>query len=421
MAGFFASNGYPVICMDIDTHKINSLQRQELPIYEEGLFDALFSTKNNHKVLFTNDGSSLTVADIIYLCVATPLNAEGFCDCTFLEQAFKSVIALCPGDASKIICIKSTVPPGTLKTLKHFIPEEKIKAISLLYNPEFMREGSALYDVYHTNPIVLGGDSSQAIETVAALHTAIVPNVPVIKTTTETAELIKYAWNAFSALRIAYVNELALFCTLWGADIMTVIQGFALSEVLLPTAVIKPGPGFGGSCLPKDTKAFTKALERKECYATLVHAAIESNNRHKNRLTKIILDNICDLPYNHKPIVTLLGASFKANTNDIRNSPILDIIPALFEHNAEVHVYDPQAMVSIKELFPDVVCFDCPYKAVECADCIVALTDWSEIKELDLEKVADLCTQKILIDTRNMYALSYMKQCGFICFNLGML
>ena len=253
-----------------------------------------------------------------------------------------------------------------------------------------MREGSAIHDIYTNNPLVLAGESLDAIQKIENMYGNFLNHkIKVIKTNFETAEIIKYAWNSFSAMRIAYVNELALLCRALNADISTVVQGLASSERLLPTDVLKPGPGYGGSCLPKDTLSFSKVMKDKGFSSSIIHQVIKSN---KNHIERIIQDLFALLGTSKsQKIVTILGLSFKADTNDIRNAPSIDIIRALIEKGIIVKAYDPKAMDNMKELFPHVHYFDSPYEAIKDTDCIVVLTEWEEIKEIDFDKVAVLC------------------------------
>ncbi len=336
-----------------------------------------------------------------------------------LYSVFHDIVRECSNTHSlKIICVKSTVPPGTIRTLHNNVVQEKKETLQVVYNPEFMREGSAIDDVLNNNPIVIAAESQEAIEIVEKIYSAIIhSNSTIIKTSFETAELIKYSWNSFSAIRIAYVNELALLCRSFNADISLLIQGLALSEQLLPTHALKPGPGYGGSCLPKDTISFANVLEKNGCSSSIIHQVINSNQNH---IAKLITD-IFALLGTHKSqkVVTLLGLTFKAHTNDIRNAPSINIIKALLDKGIAVKAYDPKALNAMSELFPQIEYFDCPYEAVKDTDCIVVLTEWDEIKKLDFEKVSKLCHKKVIIDTRNMYDIEILKKQNFRCITMG--
>lgn len=445
VAAVLADGGHQVTCVDVDKNKISRLNNYELPFFEPNLDDALFGAARAGAILFSDSIDECLDADIFYICVGTPTNTQGVCDCTYLHAAFNmiakrskctepenefmfffskitqtTVDATCRLKNRKIICVKSTLPPCTMSSLQQYLDAQNNNHYGLVYNPEFMREGSALHDIYTNNPIVLGGAHDDDLETVCNLYCHLEnPTINIIKTNFETAEMIKYAWNSFSAIRIAYVNELALMCRKINADIATLIEGFAHSEELLPTHVIRPGPGYGGSCLPKDTTSFSNVLKHNGFVKTLVHQAIKSN-KHQ---TKAVIQDILSLlePSTAPHIISILGLSFKARTDDIRYSPAIAIIQALIERGIIVHAYDPKAMSNMQQLFPEINYFDSPYEASENADCIVALTEWDEIKNIDLEKLSQCCKKKRLIDTRNIYDVKKLNYYGFDFINMGRL
>lgn len=417
MAAILSHCGHTVKCVEIDTEKIAQLKNKKLYIYEPHMEDLLFS--KNNSLRFYSELKQAMDSEIVYICVATPTDAQGNCDCSMLYRVFNQIVSSCNEMDSKIICVKSTVPPATMRELRELAAQAKKNNIHLVYNPEFMREGSAINDIYTNNPIVLAGDSLTALENVEKLYSFAHSNIQVIKTTFEAAELIKYAWNAFSAIRVSFVNELACLCRAYGADVTTVIQGFALSEQLLPTHTIKPGPGYGGSCLPKDTVSLSKIMEKNGFSSSIVHQAIESNKNHKEK----IIQNIFDLlgSSDEQKTVAVLGLAFKAGTNDIRYAPALDIIAALVEKGITVQAYDPKAMGAMQVLYPQIQYCDSVYAAVKNADCIILLTEWDELKNLDLAVVAQLCKKKVLVDTRNICNTNMLKQHGFTYLNMGMI
>ena len=420
MAALFKQHGHDVLCVDRDTEKINRLNTKELPFFEPGLSELLFHSSAG-TVRFESSVSKMYESPIIYICVGTPSCKDGASDCSDLYNVFDDIIRHCSSDnADKIICVKSTVPPGTMRALHTRLRAEKNDHLQLVYNPEFMREGSALRDICGSNPIVLAGESADALQKIECLYNRAKHSlVKIIKTNFETAELLKYSWTSFSAIRIAYVNELALLCRELNADISTIVQGLALSEELLPTKTLVPGPGFGGSCLPKDTISFSKVLEQKGLSSCIIHRAIESNKNHIKRLIDELLSL---LPVTKtQRIVTLLGLSFKANTSDIRNAPSLEIIKTLIDNGIVVNAYDLHAMGDMKKVFDQIHCFDSPYDAIRDTDCIIVLTDWHEIKNLDLHKVSQLCNKKLLIDTRNIFDPETLKKYGFTYRNMGKL
>lgn len=257
LAGILLHAGHTIACVEKDSQKVEALKNKNLSIYEPGLEDYIFAQDHEQRISFFNSSQEIKDSSIYFMCVSTPIGASGACDLSFLFDACcEFAHSIKKKKESVILCIKSTIPPGTMARVEQLFEALQVPNVELVYNPEFMREGSALRDIY-ANPIVLGAHSRAAADCIEQLYAPLHDEqVPRIKTTFETAEMIKYAWNSFSAIRIAYANELALVCRAVQADIKTVIEGFSLSEQLLPTSSIKPGPGFGGSCLPKDTQAF---------------------------------------------------------------------------------------------------------------------------------------------------------------------
>ncbi len=416
-AAIFSKCGHHVSCLDVDREKIAQLKQQKLPIYEPNLAHTLFEPPFNERINFTSNIRTSYDSPIVYICVGTPTTVEGIFDNRFIYAAIDIVLSSYTN--TKIICIKSTVQPGTNKKLKQYLAERKRDDINLVYNPEFMREGCAINDISTKNPLIIAGDSADSLKAIENLYKPLINDnaIQVIKTSFETAEIIKYGWNSFSALRIAYINELAFLCKECNADIFSVIKAIALSERLLPTEAINPGPGSGGSCLPKDTFSFTKTLEKKGLSNSLVHRAIISNKNHKKK----IINNIFTL-LNNKPdqkIVAILGLSFKAHTDDVRCSPAIDIIKALKNQGAIIHAYDPQAIKNMRKIFPDIDYFDSPYKAAENSDCIVVLTEWPELENLNLEIISNICAKKVLFDAKNLYDPHVAQECGFTFSNLG--
>lgn len=419
-AAILAHAGHTIRCIDTDHHKIDALAQCQLPFYEPGLHELLFDTTQNGSIEFMTSLNYPQSPDIYYICVPTPMNSDGSCDRSYLYAAYDTVLATAGADEPLFICIKSTVPPGTMKTLVDRSQLRNGAPIDLLYNPEFMREGSALQDMRTRNPIVLGAQSQHALNMMKKLLQCALPDTrEIITTNFETAELIKYSWNSFSAIRIAYINELAQMCQTIGADIAPVTHALACSERLLHTKDLKPGPGFGGSCLPKDTAAFAHVLSGNGLESTLVHRAIESNVCHKKWILRAISDFI--EPTQSPQTITLLGLSFKANTDDIRNSVALDIIPLLLQRGVHIKAYDPKAMPAVQRVFANIeYCID-PYDAVQNSDGIIVLTEWQEFKELDLARIACACRKKRIIDTRNIYPPAILKDHDFEYITLGSL
>lgn len=402
-----------ITCFDTDSSKINDLKNKKLPIYEPGLETALFNTQRNGNLFFTNILPQHKDNTIYYICVPTPQKPDSSCDCSFLQSAFNSLVQAYAQYDPLIICIKSTIPPGTMQTLQDSLSLIQKNNIYLFYNPEFMREGSALEDIYKNNPFIIGGNPSHILQKIEDLHTSCInENSTIIKTDYATAELIKYAWNTFSALRITFIHELSYIAHKLDADIITLLQGLSLSENLLPTQLIKPGPPWGGSCLPKDLHAFVHLFQAHGLSHPLAYHVIKCNDNYALRLINTINEYICF----RGPVkrVTILGLAFKANTADIRNSPSQIIISELLTKGITVQAYDPHANNEMQKIFPSVSYYNSPYEAIENSDLIIILNDSPEIKNLDLRLAASLCNKKIILDTRALFDKSEINKYGFI-------
>ena len=356
----------------------------------------------------------LSSVPIIYICVGTPPDAQGNCDCSAIFSALKQISSM--SEEPRVVCIKSTISPGTIKKIETSL--EIGSRISLVYNPEFMREGAAIEDIQTKNPIVLGSTSPAASKKIENLYCSFLetnPELEVIRTTPETAELIKYGWNGFSAIRISYINELSRLCNSCSADIGTLIQGIAWSEKVLPTSALVPGCGYGGSCLPKDTLALSHTFEQYDFPRTLVHQAIDSNRQHIDAS----IDRIVQFIGGVNEQVAILGIAFKANTDDIRYSSSIPIIRTLLNRGCSIRVYDAHAMEALNKIIPEVICCASPYEAVEKSDCIIILTDSDEIQNLDLDRVASLASNRRLVDFKNLFSPELVKEKGFSLINLG--
>ena len=417
LAAVLLEQDHTITCIDIDKDKINGLNKGHLHIYEPFLEELLLKNSRNNKISFKDTLLDAKKSDIYYLCVPTPLDKEGNCDLSYLYKAFSEVIEIAENSEDIIICVKSTVPPGTMQRLKNIL-ENKKRTNSLIYNPEFMREGTAIADIY-ANPIIIGGESLKGIEKIETINRGFSHknDVACIKTSFITAEMIKYSWNSYAALRITFINELASLSRILGSSIIDITKALSLNEELLATAAIKAGPGFGGSCLPKDTQAFLRIFELNNFSSSIMNQIIESNKNHKQKIIEIIIN---ELEKKKNPqIVTLWGLSFKAETNDVRYSPAIDIIQALLQKNIKIQAYDPKANSEMKKLFPEVVFYDSAYEAARKSDYIIALTEWEEIKNIDLSKIAEICNQRNILDTRNLYNPLDLKKFDFSYINMG--
>ncbi len=418
-----ASLGMNVLCCDIDAGKIAQLQKGLLPIYEPGLGSLLSKCiKRKNRLVFTTQlKSAVEHSDVIFITVNTPTNEDNTCD-------LKHVFEVARGIANymtcyKVIINKSTVPVGTGQKVKEEI--RKVLAelnrpldFDVVSNPEFLKEGSAVYDFINAERIVIGAESERAISLMKeAYYDQILCNIPLLVTSIETAEMIKYASNAFLAAKISFINEIAAICELYNADVTEVARGMGLDSRIGPQ-FLRPGPGFGGSCFPKDVRALT-GMALKEGYTPyILKSILEMNNRQSDRMVEKISTAMGGLENRN---VAMLGVAFKAETDDIRESPALSIIHSLLSKKAAVRVYDPKATKNLKKEQLGLPLKYCrtAYSACSHCDCIVLATDWKEFLELDFEKLRRIVRKAIFVDLRNMFDPSYIKSFGFYYEGVG--
>ncbi|MGE0009507.1 MAG: UDP-glucose/GDP-mannose dehydrogenase family protein [Candidatus Babeliales bacterium] len=419
-----ADFNHHVVCADIDQEKIKLLMNGVIPIFEPGVDELVAKNVALGSLNFTSDvGSAVEKADIIIIAVGTPMGDNGHADLTALKAVVKTIADHLNG--YKIIVTKSTVPIGTYRLVYSMIEKAKPDAqFSVISNPEFLREGSAIRDFFQCNPIVLGGYDQNALNKMKNIYQPLInKGTNLIMTDPSSSETIKYAWNAFSATRIMYVNELAHVCNAVGANIFEVVKGLSFSEDLLPTSMLRPGPGLGGSCLPKDTNALVAMAQLYGVDLKIVTAVIAANERHKNLIVEQLY------PFFHRKMagrtVAILGLSFKANTDDIRYSAAITAIERLTADDVFIKAYDPQAMENMKRLYPNIMYCQSLEEAVAQADAILLLTEWDEFKNADLVKIKELMTKQtmyhkpVVVDPRNLWNPSELKALGFDYANLG--
>jgi len=419
MGSGLAKMGHTVICSDIDQRKIDMLKKGQMPIYEPGLVTVTKSGYGAKRLFFTTDvARAVRESDIVMIAVGTPMGDSGEADLKYLKSAIKTV-----GEnlnSYKVVCIKSTVPVGTNKKMKAFLKEcARTDDFDIASNPEFLRAGNALKDLFEDNPIVVGSDSEKALQIMQELYSPLIKskNTPFIKTNLESAETIKYAWNTLVAVKVAYVNELSRFCNACGADIFKVVEGIGHEDIVLPFKKVRPGPGFGGSCLPKDTRAFISMAEQCGVDMAMIKGILQSNALQKKEPLKQLY-KLLDGCVEGKTI-GILGLSFKANTDDIRKSPAIDIIAQLQKDGAIVKAYDPQAMNNMKRLFPEIKYCDSVRDVVKDVDALIVLTEWQEFKGIDLEDVGNCMKNKVIVDGRNIFDPRDLKDSGFEFGNIG--
>jgi len=410
--------GSKVCCLDIDIEKIKLLNNGKIPIYEPGLKDLVDRNIKSKRLTFSNDiEESIKYAEIIFIAVGTPENKSGEADISAVLQVAELIGKNL--NNYKLICTKSTVPVGTGKQIINVINKHKQNNIQFDYcsNPEFLREGKAVSDFLRPDRVVLGVSSKKAYDYMKDIYRPLYINkTPLINTTIETAEMIKYAANAFLALKISYINEVANLCDEIGADINVVSEALG-SDGRISPKFLHPGPGFGGSCFPKDTKALVKIAKKYELNMNTIDAAIKTNNYQRRRMFNKI-ENLLEGDLKNKKIA-VLGLSFKQETDDVRESAAIEIILELINREVSINAYDPVANDSMKKLIPDI-----EYKlnwqsAVKGCDAVVIMTEWNEFRGMNLEELKELMFTPIILDTRNILNISELKRLEFKFDNVG--
>ncbi len=417
-AACFSEFGIHVTCVDKDADKIYNLQQGLLPIYEPGLEALVLNNTESGRLKFTtNIKEAVSDADIVMLAVGTPSRrGDGHADLSFVWTAAEEVANAIKGYT--IIVTKSTVPVGTGKRIAEIIkkkrPDTKFDIVS---NPEFLREGSAIDDFLRPDRIVVGLDSDRSKEMMSALYRPLfLRETPIIFTNLETAELIKYAANTFLATKITFINEIADLCEVIGANVQDVAKGIGL-DGRIGGKFLNAGPGYGGSCFPKDTRAFVRIAENNGTPSKIVNAVVDINEKRKLSMAKRVVE-ACGGNIDGKTIA-VLGVTFKPNTDDVRESPSLEIIPKLVSKGANVRVYDPEGMDEAKELISGVTWCDNAYDAMNGATALTIITEWNEFRALDLNRVKSLLEEPILVDFRNIYIPEEMSEEGFHYYSIG--
>ena len=409
--------GHDVTCVDIDKNKIQKLNLGEIPIYEPELETIIKNNKSKGKLNFSTDiNKAIKNSQIIFIAVGTPMSKNGDSDLSAIEEVAKIIGANL--NSYKVICTKSTVPVGTGKKIEEIIKSIN-KSIEFDYvsNPEFLREGAAVKDFLIPDRVVIGSSSQKAFEIMQDVYRPLYLNeTPIVNTNVETAEMIKYASNAFLALKISYINEIANLCELVGVDVHVVSKTMG-QDGRISSKFLHPGPGFGGSCFPKDTMALANTGKKNNIKMNTVEAAIKTNNEQKLRMVdklKSLLDNkIKD------KTITVLGLAFKPKTDDIRDAASTIIIPKLINEGAIINTYDPVAMDNFKSLKYKINYFDNWQDAVKGADALILLTEWNEFRGIDLLELKSLLKEPIVLDTKNILSIKKLNSIGFSYDNVG--
>lgn len=415
----FAELGSSVICVDSDKEKVRNLKNMIMPIYEPGLEELVNKNVSSGNLKFSDNlQKSIQNADIIFIAVGTPSRpGDGHADLRYVHQVSREISE----NISKYVLIvnKSTAPVGTVKQISRIIKEtNKEINFDVASNPEFLREGSAIGDFMNPDRIILGVESERASKLLDELYKPLSDNdVPIIYTNHESAEIIKYASNAFLATKISFINEISNLCEKVGADIKSVSKGMGL-DPRIGDQFLKPGPGYGGSCFPKDTNALVKICQENGVSSRVVQAAIEANSAQKSFMVNKIRTTLNDL--NDKKKITFLGLTFKPDTDDMRDSASLSIIPTLIDNGVDIRAHDPQGLKEAKLYLPKTVKFyEDVYESIHGSDAIVILTEWQEYYELDMQKVLSLMHSNYLFDFRNIFNQNQMIEYGFKYFSLG--
>ncbi|NJN19286.1 MAG: UDP-glucose/GDP-mannose dehydrogenase family protein [Oscillochloris sp.] len=410
----FADLGNRVTCVEIDLEKLDTLRSGRTPIYEPGLQEMLERNLRAGRLSFTDEYAlAMEEADLIFITVGTPMGADGAADLSQVEAAAQGIGKNLKRSA--VIIDKSTVPVGTGDVVQNIIAEYTPPGISfaVVSNPEFLREGSALSDFFNPDRIVLGAKDRAAAEKVADLHAAL--GAPIIITDLRTAEMIKYASNAFLATRISFINEIAQICEKLGADVTEVARGMGEDKRIGPH-FLAAGIGYGGSCFPKDVLALHHMAASAGCHPQLLQAVMEINQDARKKFVQKLLDIVGDL---EGTLIGVLGLSFKPNTDDMREAPSVAIIQSLQAAGARVKAYDPVAMANAGEALPKVTYCATAYDVAKEADALMVLTEWNEFKQLDLERIKRVMRRPVLLDGRNLYDPEEMAERGFIYRGVG--
>jgi UDPglucose 6-dehydrogenase len=408
----FSDFGHEVVCVDKDPAKIEMLERGEVPIYEPGLDVLLAKNVEQGRLSFTGDlKAAVDGAAAVFIAVGTPTRrGDGHADLTYVMAAAEEIAHALTGYA--VVVTKSTVPLGTNRQVKKVIAKANPEAeFDVASNPEFLREGAAIDDFMRPDRIVVGVQNDRAAEVMAEIYRPLyLRDFPIMVTDLESAEMIKYAANAFLATKITFINEIAALCERTGADVKMVSKGMGL-DGRIGNKFLHAGPGYGGSCFPKDTQALARIGQDHAMPMQLTETVIKVNEEVKRRMIGKVVD-LCGGSVNGKTIA-VLGVTFKPNTDDMREAPALTIVPALVGGGAKVRVVDPQGRREGEALLPGVGWFEDVYKAAQNADALVLLTEWNEFRALDLKRLAKRMTTPLMADLRNVYNPKDAKRAGF--------
>lgn len=419
----FAEFGIDVVCLDKDESKINCLKNGEIPIYEPGLEDLVEKQVKAGRLSFTTDlEEAVKGSAAVFIAVGTPARADnGHADMTYVYEAAREIARVMEGYT--LIVTKSTVPVGTAREVERIVTEELKKQgrtdveFDVCSNPEFLREGAAINDFLRPDRVIIGTESARAVEIMRNLYRPLYINeTPMVITSPETSETIKYAGNAFLATKITFINEIANLCEKTGADVQAVAKGIGL-DGRIGAKFLHAGPGYGGSCFPKDTLALTQIGQKYDAPQNIVETVVWVNAERQRSMAERVI-KACGGSVNTKRIA-VLGVSFKPNTDDMRESPALQIIPYLQDEGAHIAAFDPVAMDEAKKHLDNVEWCKDSYEAAANADALVIITEWNEFRALAISRLAEIMKSKIMIDMRNIYKPEDMRARGFHYVSIG--
>ncbi len=414
----FAEFGIDVVCIDKDAEKIKTLKDGGIPIYEPGLEDLVHKQVKSGRLSFTTDiNEAVKGSEAVFIAVGTPpRKSDGHADLTYVYEAAREVARAMEGYT--VVVTKSTVPVGTAREVERIIREERPDAdFDVCSNPEFLREGAAVNDFMRPDRVVIGTDSDRAAKVMKALYRPLYINeTPMVITQPETSEIIKYAANAFLATKITFINEIANLCEVAGGNVQDVAKAMGL-DGRIGSKFLHAGPGYGGSCFPKDTLALTQTGRKFNTPQTIVESVVESNADRQQQMAQRII-KACGGDVKGKRI-GVLGIAFKPNTDDVRDAPSLVIIPILQKLGAEIAAHDPAAREQAEKHLSNIDWKDDPYDVAKDADALVILTEWNEFRALNLDKLETLLKEKRIVDLRNIYKPKDLQKRGFHYVSVG--
>ena len=414
----FSEFGFNVCCVDKDKDKINNLKNDIIPIYEPGLQNLVKKNKNSGRLSFSNDiDQNIKKADIVFIAVGTPSRrGDGHADLTYVYEAAEKIAKNL--DGYTVIVNKSTVPVGTGAEVKNIIKKINPDALfDVVSNPEFLREGNAIEDFMRPDRVVVGIETEKAKQLMSIIYKPLyLIETPILFTDLNTAELIKYSANAFLAVKISYINQMSDLCEKVGADVHDVAKGIGLDK-RIGSKFLHPGPGYGGSCFPKDTLALVQTAKEYDSNLSIVETVVQYNKQRKSDMADKIIEAFNNNCQNKK--ISILGLSFKPETDDMRDSPSLDIIPILKEKGFDISVFDPVAMDEAKKILKNIEFSNNIEECLQDSDGLVILTEWNEFRGLSATRLKKVMKGNILIDLRNSLNPDSFKKSGFNLIQLG--